>query len=54
MEKNKNKNIDVMKEEFGEDFTLYNEKVSTLFKWIPISEQKTKTKHLEKITKNID
>lgn len=58
MEKEDKKNINNKKnkskfnEEFAEDVTLYGENVSSLFKWLPLKEQKKITKHLENTTKD--
>ena len=37
-----------------EDSTQYGEFISSFFSWIPLSEQKEKTKKLENITKKKD
>lgn len=52
--KNKNKDIENMELEIGEDTTKYGEFVSSYFAWVSLPKQKEKVKKLENITKNKD
>ena len=51
--KNKNKDLENMELEIGEDTTKYGEFVSSYFAWVSLPKQKEKVEKLENITKNI-
>ena len=45
-----NENINLSKDEVGEDATMYGEFVCSAFRWLPLQEQKRNAKHLENVT----
>ena len=52
--KNKNKDLENMELEIGEDTTKYGEFISSYFAWVSLPKQKEKVEKLENITKNKD
>lgn len=52
--KNKNKDLENMELEIGEDTTKYGEFISSYFAWVSLQKQKEKVEKLENITKNKD
>ena len=50
--KNKNKDLENMELEIGEDTTKYGEFVSSYFAWVSLPMQKERVEELENMTKN--
>ena len=50
----KNKDLENMELEIGEDTTKYGEFISSYFAWVSLQKQKEKVEKLENITKNKD
>ena len=49
--KNKNKDLENMELEIGEDTTKYGEFVSSYFAWVSLPQQKGRVNELEEMTK---